>query len=175
MQEHMVQTLHYDVKCCHVQGDCEWVPCKDTVAVAMAGGTIATPVTGVYVGADQPVSVPDQLVAADNTTLVLFQAFGVATSTIGVGGTRAQAQGSLRVQCLSPDGCTVGLAGGWWVLQHQNVRREVLSGNGTVVERGMVFSAPRSGQQHYNETALVEAAPPLALLTVVYTKVAQRS
>ena len=36
-----VQTLLYDDKCCHIQGVCEWVACKDVVVSKLADGAIA--------------------------------------------------------------------------------------------------------------------------------------
>ena len=122
MQENMVQTLSYDAQCCHVQGDCEWVACQDSIAVAMYGGTIGTHVAGVYIGSDAAVRVPQQLATHDNTTLLVFQAYNVTHSAISVG---TPAHEHLRVVCLSPDGCQIVMTGGWWLLQNQNVRKPV--------------------------------------------------
>ena len=54
-----VQTLEYDSKCCHVEGECEWVACNDTIVSMLhrgrgrggdAGGVDTGPVAGLYVG-----------------------------------------------------------------------------------------------------------------------------
>ena len=47
-----VRTLFYDSQCCHVQGDCEWVACQDTVVSRLTGGTVGRQAAGLYIGGE---------------------------------------------------------------------------------------------------------------------------
>ena len=58
MTEGGVTTLVYDTECCHVQGECEWDVCADTIVSRLVGGRMAA---GIYVGSDRHAAVPRDL------------------------------------------------------------------------------------------------------------------
>ena len=147
-----IETLRYDGECCHVQGECEWAVCRDVVASQLRGGTLGTPVVGLYAGAPSSagsaVALPARMTAADNTTLLLFHAHGVASLAVDVAG---KANTHLRVVGVSPEpGAAVVLGGGYWQLDRQDVvLTAVLCESGAVVWKRRLFGGPQTGQRRW--------------------------
>jgi len=116
MVEGGVTTLQYDTQCCHVQGQCEWDTCQDTIAsqLVRSGGRSGGPASGVYVGADSFLDAPTEVPARftpDNVTLLVFASWTTTTIVLTVGQSSSMA---LRVVATSPTpGCNVTLAGGF--------------------------------------------------------------
>lgn len=109
--------MEYDEECCHVQGTCEWVACKDSVSAVLQGGTIGSPVTAVYVGqTDATLAIPTAFIE-ENTTLVCFQAFNVSNVTVRVDNIAVK---HLRVAPLSPQELSLTLEGEFWNLKGNN-------------------------------------------------------
>lgn len=81
-EEDKIQTLIYDKACCHVQGDCEWVSCSDTVAVRLMDGEALRPITsltdtdesiiGLISSSNERAVLPSPWITV-NTTILLFK------------------------------------------------------------------------------------------------------
>lgn len=109
-----ITTLRYDTACCHIQGECEWVACNDTIASQLVGGRIGGPVAGVYVGSSSaptaPILVPSRF-APDNTTVLIFLSWVTSGPVLTVGSPTST---SLRVIATSPTpGRNITLVGGF--------------------------------------------------------------
>jgi hypothetical protein len=126
-----VRTLQYDAKCCHIQGSCEWVACRDVIASRLAGGALdATETVGAYVGAPDAVALP---VANGSATLV-FQARGVAQSTLGFG-----AAADTHFAFIALSAARLVLSGAFWELSpSQEVVQTVRAANGSVLSRALL-------------------------------------
>ena len=114
MVEGGITTLWYDPACCHVQGECEWDVCHDTIASQLDGGLNGSPASGVYIGADiskdSPMEVPTRF-TPDNVTLLVFASWGTTSVTLTAGHSSSQ---SMRVVTTSPTmACNVTLVGGF--------------------------------------------------------------
>lgn len=171
-----VQTLLYDSNCCHIQGDCEWVACNDAVASRLEGGTLSTPVTGVYWGAGIRTTagtIPTEMLP-ENVTVLLFQSangsdavleFGSVSrpivqrkyaqqnTSIAYGNVVSSAPTStsnqlLRLMPVSPTAGVVVLTGGWWKLRHEDVELSMVDESGQVKSRRMVFGHAQIGQRN---------------------------
>jgi hypothetical protein len=146
--EDAVTTLVYDTQCCHVQGICEWVACRDAVAVELFGGNGTAAALGLYVGTNATFTIPPNLLAGRE--LLVFQAASVVAADVTLG---ESADTDFQVRFMSPVSPTVlRLGGGWWVLENQNVREIVSAENGTVLSTRLVFPHAVSGQQAYTFT-----------------------
>ena len=109
-----VVTLKYDAKCCHIEGECEWVACNDTIVSSLAGGTHGGPVTGVYVGGGtelQTITVPTaNTPSRTNSTVLVFAAWGVRAARLTLGN---QSFARLQIIATSPThGVSLELSGG---------------------------------------------------------------
>jgi hypothetical protein len=153
MDESRIQTLQYDSTCCHIQGDCEWVACEDSVAVQLAGGTLRSPAVGVYVGASSSIAVPEVFFANENTTVVLFQAVHITDSvTIAVGRKDGV---HLRVVPVSPTGTHFNLTGPFWKLVEQNVHLMITNEQtGRLLSEQTLFTSVQTGQRSYAGTVV---------------------
>lgn len=62
-RKHCRLQCRYDTMCCHVQGDCEWDVCEDSITTRFAGGSLQrSPPTGLYIGSSRVVTVGMALV-----------------------------------------------------------------------------------------------------------------
>jgi hypothetical protein len=152
--EETVQTLHWDYECCHAQGTCEWDVCQDIVATALGGGSIGSPALGVYAGANVPACIPSDLLP-DNTTVLVFQAFGVESVRLQLGTPQST---SLRVAILGA-ASNITLSGGFFLLSQQNVRVTVVSSRTGVVEQHAVllWTEPQTGQREWRGSIALPA------------------
>lgn len=142
--EGAVTTLVYDSQCCHIQGICEWIACRDAVAVVLSGGN-NTSALGLYIGTNDSVAVPQGLSASRDVHL--FQAKGTLAN-ISVGG---KADPELKVRVLSPVSPTnIHFTGSWWDLENENVRETLSAEDGTILSTRLLFSSPVSGPQMYS-------------------------
>lgn len=164
-QEESIQTLHWDDECCHVQGICEWNVCEDIVVTGLAGGTTGTTCLGVYAGASVPALVPTALMH-DNSTILLFQAFGVAITQLSLGSPEFR---SLRVAVLSSD-TNLTLTGGFFQLHNQNVQLTVVSESGVLVQPArQLWPAAQTGAMEWHSRE-IELKPGAERLTYVFEK-----
>jgi hypothetical protein len=147
-----VKTLVYDSKCCHIQGDCEWVACKDVVVTRLEGGTQrglspAAAVRGLYVASQAAISVPPEL-TPNATTLLVFHAFNASTVQLHHG---LATHTHLTIVLTSPiDRKRLVLSGPFWDLAKQDVLLTLRARNGTVLERKSCFGGPQTGQRQWD-------------------------
>ena len=125
-----VRTLRYDAKCCHIEGECEAVVCRDVILSALADGTRSAHTVGVYVGDAAAVSLP--MAQAPNGTLAcVFQARGVHQATLAFG----EASGThYSFEALSE--ARLVLSGSFFA--SGPVQQTLLAANGTVLSRSVL-------------------------------------
>ena len=138
-----VTPLHYDARCCHVDGVCEWVACEDVVLSRLAGGALPK-VAGLYAGSSRHVTVEPAL-ATNGSTLLIFAAANVSRVNLGVG---APADSALTLVMLRD--AQVTLDGGWWQLSGQNVMQTITDERGRVVSRAPIFAQRTSGAKTHS-------------------------
>jgi hypothetical protein len=149
----------------YVQGICEWNVCEDIVVTGLAGGTTGTTCLGVYAGASVPALVPTALMH-DNSTILLFQAFGVAITQLSLGSPEFR---SLRVAVLSSD-TNLTLTGGFFQLHNQNVQLTVVSESGVLVQPArQLWPAAQTGAMEWHSRE-IELKPGAERLTYVFEK-----
>jgi hypothetical protein len=166
-----VRTLVYDSKCCHIQGDCEWVPCSDAVFTRLEGGmqvttgvpssTAAGAVRGLYVASPAVVTVPPDL-TPDGTTLLAFHAYNASTMKLQHGLTEHTHLTIVLTSPISPKRLVLG--GMFWDLKAQDVELTVRARNGTVLEKKTCFGGVQTGQREWSSGDLhLEAGSSLEL------------
>lgn len=106
LSESDVQTLIYDTQCCHVQGECEWVACRDTAVVRLSGGTeqySSSDFVGVVASSTKTAFLPSRFIH-DNVTVLAFKAANVSTLALDLGHRTFQ---TLRVAMLAPRNASI--------------------------------------------------------------------
>eukprot|EP00937_MAST-01D_sp_MAST-1D-sp2_P002385 g2385.t1 len=181
-----VHTLVYDAACCHVQGDCEFVACNDTVFATLVGGTGGTggadqAAGGLVLGSPAPATVPPALFGVEATAaattatttttvprLLLFQTRAVAAAQLTLG---AAADERIALVLTSPVvNSTLTLAGGFLHpgAQPAVVWQTVTDANGTLVSRRTLFDGrPVAANASYTFKRADEAPglpPPIQVL-----------
>jgi hypothetical protein len=148
-----VRTLHFDQKCCHIQGVCEWVACQDVVLSRLSGGTGGQNATGLYVGSagdsSVPLVVPPEYLG-NNGTLLVFMAYKIATATISFG--RPADQRVIFVPTAASNLTatrSLTLGGGFWKLENEDVMMTRMDEAGAPQSTKKVFGRSVTGQQTY--------------------------
>ena len=141
--EGKVQTLVYDNDCCHVQGLCEWVGCKDAVFTVLVDGTdagSAAPAGGLIVYTSAQVVVPPSMFVSNGVAIALFQGQGIAQASVTLG---SPADSQLRVIFTSPiTNATLAFSGGFWDILGAVpvvVQQTVMDASGAVVSSHALF------------------------------------
>ena len=156
-----VQTLFWDTSCNHDMALGEWTACKDIVATDLRGGTIGSPAIGVYMGSTRAVTVPPTILAMDNSTVLLFAAFGVPEVALALG---HEAHATLRLVVLGAFNTTVTLSGGFWTLANQTIRRTIVYDDGSLLPNTkLLWQTPQSGPRSWTQKVVlaVGGAHPL--------------
>lgn len=150
-----VRTLVFDDKCCHIQGICEWVACRDAVLSKLSGGADAsTNATGLYVGGTSaeasPLEIPPEYLS-NRGTLLVFLAHNISSAALNFG---APSDTRATIVPMSATNLTttrlLTLGGGWWELAAQDVALTTTDENGTVISGPqLLFGEPVTGSVSY--------------------------
>ena len=142
MYEGGITTLRYDTQCCHTNGECEWEVCADSLVSRLRGGQY--PAAGLYIGHPSHTTAPPDATTTDNTTILLFAAWGVPSVSVTAG---VPEHNHMRVLLTSPSDVkgNISMSGGFLNLkptqriavteldeQSRVIRRRVLEGTGDV-------------------------------------------
>lgn len=165
-----VRTLVYDDQCCHIQGVCEWVACRDVVLSRHAGGTEGATVAGLYVGAARANAIVPSEYLSHNGTLLVFLAYNISTAEIALGTPRDKTVTVVPTAATNLTGHrALQLTGGFWKLEAEDVLMTIADESGTTQQSHRLFGKPLSGQQRYH--LLLNHTAPSGSLRITFNKV----
>ena len=109
---------------------------------------------GVYVGVDVAARIPLDLMH-DNTTVLLFSAYGVERSRLELGAPQFK---TLRLAVLgSSPVSNIALSGGFFQLHDENVRVKIVSADGAELQPSKtLWATPQTGQRDWRASVALE-------------------